>query len=80
MSDQQPTWEPWTIGNDGAGRRPYFVYRHGVDSDGRSLSEHLWHKGGGVIRYTRAGAEKKARELNGATSNGQRLAEWRGDA
>jgi hypothetical protein len=73
-------WKPWTIGNDGAGQRRYFVYRHGVDSDGRNLSEHLWSKGGGVIRYTLAGAEKKARELNGEASNGQRLAAWRGDA
>lgn len=57
-------WKPWTIANDGVGERIYYVYRHGVDSDGRNTSQHHWNKRGDVIRYTLAGAEKKAHELN----------------
>lgn len=57
-------WEPWTTGNDGAGERRYFVFRRGKDGDGRNRSAYHCNKKGDAIKYTMAGAEKKARELN----------------
>jgi hypothetical protein len=70
-------WGPWIVGNNGAGARSYFVLRYEDDSDHRSRAEYHRDKRGELIRYTLAGAEKKARELNGATSNSQRLAAYK---
>lgn len=65
------SWEPWTVGNDGVGERRYFVFRHGVDFGG-NRSEYHCNKKGDAIRYTMAGAEKKAHELNKEVADAKR--------
>lgn len=53
-------FDGWLIGNDGAGKKPYFVYRR---NEGARDEYHVDQRGN-AIRYTRDGALAKAEKLN----------------
>jgi len=57
-------WGPWIVGSNGVGQRNCFVLRHQDASDHRSRAEYHQNAKGDAIKYTMAGAEKKAHELN----------------
>lgn len=53
-------FDGWLIGNDGAGKKPYFVYRR---NEGARDEYHVDQRGN-AIRYTSEGALTKAEKLN----------------
>lgn len=70
-------WAEWTIGNNGIGERRYFVLRHELETTAAAAGRHpatQWHVNakGDAIKYTQAGAEKKARELNQLAADDRR--------
>lgn len=56
------TWGQWFAANNGSGARIWFVLRE----DDRGKTEYHESKDGTVIRYTMAGADRKAAALNAA--------------
>lgn len=57
-------WEPV---NDGVGDRSWFLIRHPKQGNRYGKAEYHLDKNGKLIRYTMAGAYRKAMELNGIT-------------
>ncbi len=61
-----PEWKLWKAGNNGAGRRNWFVLRY-LDGPG-TTGEALRTKRGSLIRFgSHESANKKATELNANT-------------
>lgn len=73
VGTQQATeWGPWIVGSNGGGQRNCFVLRHQDASDHNSSAEYHVNGKGDAIKYTMAGAEKKARELNQLVTDARR--------
>ena len=65
-------WGPWITGSNGSGQRNWFVLRYQDASNHNSRAEYHVNAKGDAIKYTMAGAEKKAYELNREVADAKR--------
>jgi hypothetical protein len=69
-------WGPWITGNNGSGQRNWFVLRYQDASNHNSRAEYHVNAKGDAIKYTMAGADKKAHELNREVADAKRRAAY----
>lgn len=76
--EREIEWGPWRPYQNGTGERRYSVSRHQVNWEGQRAALGEWHVSakGTVTKYTLAGAEKKAYELNKEVADAKRRDEW----
>lgn len=72
--EREVEWGPWSAYENGIGERRYSVSRHQVNWEGQRAALGEWHVSakGAVTKYTLAGAEKKAHELNREVADAKR--------
>lgn len=69
-------WGPWIIGSNGIGQRNCFVLRYRDTDNHNSPAEYHCNAKGDAIKYTMAGAEKKAHELNREVADSKRRRDY----
>ena len=75
-------WGDWAARDTGGkGERRYIVSRHQINWEGQRAALGEWHvnASGTQIKYTLAGAEKKAHELNRKAADEKRWADYRAE-
>jgi hypothetical protein len=72
LTEEAASWGPWIIGSNGGGQRNCFVLRYRDTDNHNSPAEYHVNAKGDAIKYTMAGAEKKAHELNREVADAKR--------